>query len=67
MTFDGPRALYGTTVRGDDIRAAASLLLAALSARGRTELTGVEHLRRGYEDLPGTLRVLGADIVEEKT
>ncbi|MEV2278371.1 UDP-N-acetylglucosamine 1-carboxyvinyltransferase [Nocardiopsis sp. NPDC049922] len=65
VTILGPRALSGATVRGTDIRAAAALVVAALAARGRTELLGVEHLRRGYENLTGTLRALGAPIIEE--
>ncbi|WP_158562736.1 hypothetical protein [Marinitenerispora sediminis] len=65
VTIRGPRRLIGATVRGTDIRAAAALVLAALAARGRTELRGVAHLRRGYADLPGVLRALGAHINEE--
>lgn len=62
MTIHGPTRLRGATVHGADIRAATALLLAALVADGTTILTGVEHLKRGYEDLPGTLRRLGAHI-----
>ncbi|MDA2809620.1 UDP-N-acetylglucosamine 1-carboxyvinyltransferase [Nocardiopsis sp. RSe5-2] len=64
LTIVGPRTLSGATVRGTDIRAAAALVLAALAASGRTELAGVEHLYRGYENLPGTLRSLGAAVME---
>lgn len=64
QVIHGPTRLRGATVRGEDIRAAASLLIAALVAEGRTVLTGVAHLRRGYEDFPATLRLLGADITE---
>jgi UDP-N-acetylglucosamine 1-carboxyvinyltransferase len=66
LIIRGPERLRGATVRGDDIRAAAALVLAALAARGTTEFHGVEHLRRGYEDLPGLLCELGADITEEE-
>ena len=65
LAITGLSRLRGTTVHGNDIRAAAALVLAALAAEGTTAIYGVRHLRRGYEDLPGTLGALGADITEE--
>ncbi|WP_255647085.1 UDP-N-acetylglucosamine 1-carboxyvinyltransferase [Nocardiopsis sp. MT53] len=65
LTITGRSRLRGTTVHGDDIRAATALVLAALAARGTTRVYGVRHLRRGYEDLADTLGALGADITEE--
>ena len=47
-----------------DVRAAACLLLAALAAPGKTFMRNAEHLHRGYENLVGKLKSLGADIVE---
>jgi UDP-N-acetylglucosamine 1-carboxyvinyltransferase len=58
----GPARLYGTSVRALDIRAGGSLVLAALAASGRTEITDVQHLDRGHEDLVGKLRDLGARV-----
>ncbi|MEV7427601.1 hypothetical protein [Streptomyces sp. NPDC091212] len=49
-------------LRGNDLRAAAALLLAALAVGTPHRLYGVEHLARGYAGLPGKLRSLGARI-----
>jgi UDP-N-acetylglucosamine 1-carboxyvinyltransferase len=65
LVVEGVEALTGTRVRAPDIRAGAALVLAGLAAKGRTEVEGVEHIRRGYEDLPGKLRELGARVWEE--
>lgn len=58
----GPTSLKGINQEITDVRAGASLILASLIARGRSELTGVEHVDRGYENLDERLRSLGADI-----
>jgi UDP-N-acetylglucosamine 1-carboxyvinyltransferase len=58
----GPAQLYGTTVRALDIRCGAALVLAALAARGTTEILDAHHLDRGYEDMVGKLCSLGAII-----
>jgi UDP-N-acetylglucosamine 1-carboxyvinyltransferase len=58
----GVEHLQGTTVHGSDIRAAAALVLAGLVANGQTTVTGMEHVQRGYDDLPGRLVSLGASI-----
>jgi UDP-N-acetylglucosamine 1-carboxyvinyltransferase len=50
-------------VAASDIRAGAALVVAALAAEGETNIDGVHHVDRGYEDLVGKLRTLGADIV----
>ncbi len=54
--------LCGTSVLANDVRAGASLTLAGLGARGTTIVSGIEHVERGYADLPGQLRQLGARI-----
>lgn len=54
------RAIHAT-----DLRAAAVLLLAALATPGTTRVSGTDHLVRGYADLPGRLRALGADVAAE--
>jgi UDP-N-acetylglucosamine 1-carboxyvinyltransferase len=61
-TVKGVDELYGADVIAPDIRAAAGLLIAALSAQGETMITGVHHLRRGYQNFEGKLRDLGAEI-----
>jgi UDP-N-acetylglucosamine 1-carboxyvinyltransferase len=58
----GPTHLYGTLVRALDVRAGGALVLAALAAEGRTEISDVHHLDRAHEDLVGKLRSIGADI-----
>lgn len=58
----GPTKLKGKRLTISDIRAGATLILAALVADGKTELLGVDHIDRGYEDLDGRLRKLGAKI-----
>ncbi|HZS15421.1 MAG TPA: UDP-N-acetylglucosamine 1-carboxyvinyltransferase [Candidatus Dormibacteraeota bacterium] len=59
---DGPSQLTGTRVCIPDIRSGAALVIAALCAQGTTELERVFHLDRGYEDLEGKLRSLGAQV-----
>lgn len=56
--------LTGCEVKMTDLRAGAALMLAGLAARGETRIHGLKHLRRGYDDLPGKLRSLGATIIE---
>jgi UDP-N-acetylglucosamine 1-carboxyvinyltransferase len=58
----GPTRLYGTLVRALDVRAGGALVLAALSAEGRTEINDTYHLDRAHEDLVGKLRGLGATV-----
>jgi len=58
----GVPKLQGATVMATDLRASASLVLAGLAARGRTEISRVYHLDRGYERLEVKLRSLGATI-----
>jgi len=52
----------GAPVMASDLRASAALVLAGLAARGRTEVTRIYHLDRGYERLEAKLAALGARI-----
>ena len=63
----GGRPLSGAPVMASDLRASAALVLAGLAARGTTQVNRVYHLDRGYENIDGKLRKLGARIerVEE--
>jgi UDP-N-acetylglucosamine 1-carboxyvinyltransferase len=63
--ISGPTPLIGTSVRALDIRAGAALLLAALAARGRTEISDIYHLNRGYQRIDEKLRSVGAVIQAE--
>ncbi len=56
------RPLQGARVRGTDLRGSAALVVAALGARGESRVSGVRHILRGYENLDGDLRSLGASI-----
>ncbi len=62
----GVPKLSGAPVMATDLRASAALILAALSAEGKTEIFGVNHLDRGYEDIEKKLRRLGARIKRVK-
>jgi UDP-N-acetylglucosamine 1-carboxyvinyltransferase len=62
----GKEHLAGAPVMCTDLRASAALVLAALAAQGRTELNRVYHIDRGYEDIEGKLRGLGARIERVK-
>lgn len=58
----GPAMLRGTEVTAYDIRAGAALILAGLCAKGRSSISGVRHIERGYEDLAEKLRNVGATV-----
>jgi len=58
----GVEKLSGAPVAAPDLRAAAALILAGLAADGETEISGIQHLDRGYEHLVEKLHSLGADI-----
>jgi UDP-N-acetylglucosamine 1-carboxyvinyltransferase len=60
----GPTRLLGTHVRALDIRAGAGMVLAGLVADGRTAISDVHHIDRGYEGLVRKLRELGGRITE---
>jgi len=63
----GPRPLQGATVTASDLRASASLVLAALVARGETIVRRIYHLDRGYERMEEKLNALGASIERIRT
>ena len=58
--------LRGTTVISPDIRAGNALLIAALSAEGKSIIHNIEQIDRGYEDIEGRLKAIGADIERVK-
>jgi UDP-N-acetylglucosamine 1-carboxyvinyltransferase len=62
----GPVTLQGARVKASDLRAGAALVVAGLLADGVTEITGLDHLDRGYEDITGKLTDLGAKIWREE-
>jgi UDP-N-acetylglucosamine 1-carboxyvinyltransferase len=58
----GVERLSGAPVQASDVRAGAALVLAGLAADGETIVHDGEHIERGYPDLAGRLRPLGADV-----
>jgi UDP-N-acetylglucosamine 1-carboxyvinyltransferase len=58
----GVDRLSGAPVRAQDVRAGAALVVAGLAADGETRVLGPYHVDRGYPDLAGQLRALGADV-----
>ncbi len=63
--IQGVDQLYGAEVKITDLRAGAALIIAGLVAQGETSVYGLNHLRRGYHDLPQKLRKLGAVIISQ--
>ena len=60
--IEGVRQLSGTSVNAFDLRGGAALVLAGLVAKGDTEISGIEHIRRGYEKFIPKLEKIGAKI-----
>ena len=61
-TIEGPSPLVGTEVEIGDLRAGASLMLAAMAAHGTTTIHGAHHVHRGYENIERKFLDLGASI-----
>lgn len=68
VTLSGVQKLAGTTMTGTDIRMCASLVMAALVAKGESRIYGLEHILRGYDNFFQKLKDLGADVavIEEE-
>lgn len=62
IVVKGPTKLYGRKLYSADLRAGISMLIAGLIAEGQTEIDNIYQIDRGYEDIDGRLRILGADI-----
>ena len=64
---EGVDHLTGAPIQAYDLRAGAAMVIAALAAQGQSEISCVQYIERGYEDIVSKLRALGADIraVEE--
>jgi UDP-N-acetylglucosamine 1-carboxyvinyltransferase len=60
--IDKKYKLRGISMTSPDIRAGVSLLIAALSAEGKSTIFNIEQIERGYQDIDTRLRALGADI-----
>jgi len=64
--IQGPNQLYGENLESPDIRAGMSMLIAALAAKGQSTIRNVSQIERGYHDVDGKLRSLGAKIERVK-
>ncbi len=60
--FEGVPELYGRPVSASDLRAGAALIIAGIAANGVTEVSNIEYIDRGYENIEDKFRALGADI-----
>lgn len=63
--IEGVERLRSAKVKATDLRGGAALVIAALAADGRSEIGEIHHIDRGYENIEGTLKKLGADINRE--
>ncbi len=66
VVFGGSK-LTGATVMSSDLRASASLVIAAMMAEGQSEILRVYHIDRGYENIEARLTAMGASIRREQT
>lgn len=66
IVIKGKTILNGCTVKATDLRAGACMLIAGLIANGKTEITDIEHVLRGYEDIINKLKNVGAKIEKEE-
>lgn len=60
--IEGGKKLHGAKVKATDLRAGAAVVLAGLAAEGETEVSGIYHIERGYENFVEKLSALGAKI-----
>ena len=61
-TVDGVKTFNPSNVRALDLRAGVAVVLAGLVAKGKTEIEDIFHIERGYDNLVGKLKAVGADI-----
>ena len=61
-TINGVARLKAAEVTATDLRAGAALIIAGLNAEGETKVAGVEKIERGYDDIVGKLKSIGADV-----
>lgn len=64
--IDGVSRLTGAKIKATDLRAGAAMIIAGLAAEGITEVSGLDHIDRGYPNIESKLKNLGADIIRVK-
>ncbi len=67
MIIYGQESLHGSQVDGKDLRGGAALVIAALLAKGKSVVSGLRFINRGYEQLVKKLQEIGADIKERES
>ena len=60
--IEGGLPLHGAEVMAVDLRAGVAMIIAGLAVKGRTEIEDIHYIERGYDDVVGKLRAVGADI-----
>lgn len=63
---NGVSELFGSEIKSYDLRAGAAMIIAGLMANGRTEISDIEYIERGYENIVSKFESLGADIRYEE-
>jgi UDP-N-acetylglucosamine 1-carboxyvinyltransferase len=64
--IEGNQKLLGAPVKATDLRAGAALILAGLVSEGKTEISNIHHIDRGYVDIENKLKLLGAKIYRQE-
>ncbi|MBQ7699830.1 MAG: UDP-N-acetylglucosamine 1-carboxyvinyltransferase [Clostridia bacterium] len=62
--IEGNTRFVAAPIRAVDLRAGAAMIIAGLCANGKTTVEDIHHIKRGYDDIAGKLRLVGADIRE---
>lgn len=62
----GVKRISGSLVEASDLRGGAALIVAGLVANGKTRIININHILRGYEDIEGKLRKIGANIIRSE-
>jgi UDP-N-acetylglucosamine 1-carboxyvinyltransferase len=62
--IEGNTRFAAAPIRAVDLRAGAAMIIAGLCASGKTTIEDIHHIKRGYYDIVGKLRSVGADIRE---
>lgn len=62
IVVKGPTKLFGKKLNSPDLRAGIAMIIAGLIAQGETEIDNIYQIDRGYEDIDGRLRAMGADV-----
>lgn len=65
--IEGVDRLTAAPVKATDLRAGAAMIIAALNAKGTTEIDGIQYIERGYDDVVEKFKALGADFRKERT